>query len=148
LESQLRHMRRRLEREKGVPATNTKTAPGGYYDVDFAVAYLRLRNRLVVPAGANMAQRIAAVRAAGLISEDDAAALLEGAAFLRAADHAVRLVTGKAPAGLPEHGGHLEAIDTLARRWGFVAEGQTLAQRLRAVQQQIRNVYRRLVGVE
>jgi len=148
LESQLRHMRRRLEREKGVPATNTKTAPGGYYDVDFAVAYLRLRNRLAVPAGANMAQRIAAVRAAGLISEEDAAALVAGAAFLRAADHAVRLVTGKAPAGLPEHGGHLEPIDTLVRRWGFVAEGQTLAQRLGAVQQQIRYVYRRLVGVE
>ena len=148
LEGRLHHMRRRLEREKEVPATNTKTAPGGYYDVDFAVSYLRLRNRITVSAGAHMAQRIAALRAAGLISGGDAAALAEGAAFLRAVDHAVRLVTGRAASGLPEHGGYLEASDALARRWGLMESHETLALRLRAIQQQIRYVYRRLVGAE
>jgi glutamate-ammonia-ligase adenylyltransferase len=148
LEGELQSMRRRLEREKEVPVTNTKTAPGGYFDVDFAVAYLRLRHRLAVPAGANMGQRIAVLRAAGLISAEDSTALTEGAAFLRSVDHALRLVIGKAASGLPEHVGHAEAVDTLARQWGLVEGDATLAQRLRAVQHQVRYVYRRLVGAE
>jgi glutamate-ammonia-ligase adenylyltransferase len=148
LEGELHRMRRRLEREKEVPASNTKTAPGGYYDVDFAVAYLRLRNRLAVPAGAHMGQRIAVLRAAGLISEEDSTVLTEGAAFLRSVDHALRLVIGKAASSLPEHVGHAEAVDTLARRWGLVESSETLAQRLHAVQQQVRYVYRRLVEAE
>jgi glutamate-ammonia-ligase adenylyltransferase len=148
LEGELHRMRRRLEREKEAPASNTKTAPGGYYDVDFAVAYLRLRNRLAVPAGANMGQRIAVLRAAGLISEEDSTALTEGSAFLRSVDHALRLVIGKAASSLPEHVGHAEAVDTLARRWGLVESSETLAQRLHAVQQQVRYVYRRLVEAE
>ena len=69
-----------------------------------------------MPAGANMGQRIAVLRAAGLISEEDSTALTEGAAFLRSVDHALRLVIGKAASGLPEHVGHAEAVDTLARR--------------------------------
>ena len=44
-------MRRRLEREVAVPSSNTKTAPGGYYDVDFAVSYTRLRRRVAARAG-------------------------------------------------------------------------------------------------
>ena len=86
--------------------------------------------------------------AAGLITAEDATALAEGAAFLRSVDHALRLVTGKAASGLPEHVGHAEAVDTLARRWGLVGNSETLAQRLHAVQQQIRYVYRRLVEAE
>ena len=95
-------MRRRLEREVAVPSSNTKTAPGGYYDVDFAVSYTRLRQRIVASPGANMAEQIAALRAAEAISAEDAAALTEGAGFLRSVDHILRLVTGKAPTGLPE----------------------------------------------
>ena len=45
-EGELHQMRRRLEREVAVPSSNTKTAPGGYYDVDFAVSYMRLRHRV------------------------------------------------------------------------------------------------------
>jgi len=148
LEGELHRMRRRLEREKEVPISNTKTAPGGYYDIDFAVAYVRLRHRLAVPAGANMGERLAVLLAAGLISEEDAAALTEGAAFLRSVDHALRLVIGKAASGLPEHVGHMEAVDTLARRWGLVQSNETLTQRLHAVQQRVRYVYRRLVEAE
>jgi len=148
LEGELHRMRRRLEREVAVSTGNTKTAPGGYYDVDFCVSYLRLRHRLELAAGANVAEQVEALRRAGLVTEQDARALAEGAAFLRSVDHAVRLVTGKAASGLPEHVGHAEAVESLVRRWGLVHGEQTLAKRLRETQQEVRYTYRRLVGAE
>ena len=147
-EGELHQMRRRLEREMAVPSSNTKTAPGGYYDVDFAVSYTRLRRGVAALPGANMAEQIAALRAAQAISAEDAAALSEGAGFLRSLDHILRLVTGKAPSGLPENTAHAETAESVARGWKLIAEGQTLAGRLRDTQQQLRYVYRRLVGSE
>jgi glutamate-ammonia-ligase adenylyltransferase len=147
-EGELHQMRRRLEREVAVPSSNTKTAPGGYYDVDFAVSYMRLRHRVAALPGANMVEQIAGLRGVEGISAEDAAALTEGAGFLRSVDHIVRLVTGKAPIGLPENGAHVETAESVARHWNLLAEGQTLAGKLRETQQQLRYVYRRLVGSE
>jgi len=148
LDSELRQMRRRLEREVPVPPTNTKTAPGGYYDIDFAVSLLRLRGRVAVHPGANMAEQIAALRAAGLLNIEDRNVLSGGANFLRSVDHAIRLVTGKAAQGLPDRAGHAEVVENLARRWGLIAGSETLAQSLQETRQRVRDVYRRLVGVE
>lgn len=148
LEGELQQMRRRLEREMAAPPSNTKTAPGGYYDVDFAVSFLRIRHRMALPAGANIARQIAALRSGEVISGEDACALTEGAAFLRSVDHLIRLVTGKAAEGLPDHVGHAEAVDNLAHRVGLVKSEKSLAGRLRDTQQQVRYVYRRLVGAE
>jgi glutamate-ammonia-ligase adenylyltransferase len=147
-EGELHQMRRRLEREVAVPSSNTKTAPGGYYDVDFAVSYLRLQRRVAALPGANMPEQIAVLRAAEALSAEDAAALTEGAGFLRSVDHIVRLVTGKAPSGLPDNGAHAETAESVARQWNLIAEGQTLAGKLHETQQQLRYVYRRLVGSE
>ena len=148
LELELQEMRRRLEREVFVPPSNTKTAPGGYYDIDFALSYLRLSHRVAIAPGANTAQQVAVLRSAGLIGEEDAGILTEGASFLRSVDHAIRLVAGKAGEGLPEHVGHAEAVDILVRHWGLVRSGESLGQRLRETQQQIRYVYRRLIGAD
>ncbi len=148
LEGELHRMRRRLEREVLVPPSNPKTAPGGYYDVDYALAYLRLRHGVDCPAGANTAEQTAALQTAGALSAEDAQTLSGGAAFLRAVDHAIRLVTGKPAEGLPEHVGHAEAVERLARRWGVVGEDEALAERLRETQRQVRYAYRRLVGSE
>jgi glutamate-ammonia-ligase adenylyltransferase len=145
---ELQQMRRRLEREVMVPSSNTKTAPGGYYDVDFAVSYMRLRCRAAVPAGANMAEQIAALQAAKALSPEDAANLTKGAGFLRSVDHILRLVTGKALNSLQANGAHAEAAESLARRWNLTAEGQSLAAKLRETQEQLRHVYGRLVGPE
>jgi glutamate-ammonia-ligase adenylyltransferase len=147
-EGELHQMRRRLEREVAVPSSNTKTAPGGYYDVDFAVSYLRLRHRVAALPGANMAEQIAALRAAERLSAEDAATLTEGAGFLRSVDHIIRLVTGKAPSGLPENTAFAETAESVARHWNLLAEGETLAGKLHETQQQLRYVYRRLVGSE
>ncbi len=155
LEAELHEMRRRLERDRVVPAVNLKTAPGGYYDVDFAVSYLRLRQGIATPPGANMTLQVAALRSAEQISDEDSRALTEGAAFLRSLDHAIRLVTGKPAASLPEGpvpprsgSGRDEAVESVVRRWGLVREGESLPETLRHFQQQIRYVYRRLVGSE
>jgi glutamate-ammonia-ligase adenylyltransferase len=147
-EGELHQMRRRLEREVAVRSSNTKTAPGGYYDVDFTVSFARLRRRVAALPGANMAEQIAALRAAEGISAEDATALTAGAGFLRSVDHIIRLVTGKAPNGLPENGAHAETAEMVARHWNLMAEGQTLAGKLHETQQHLRYVYRRLVGSE
>ncbi|MGA2610912.1 MAG: hypothetical protein ABSH01_25995, partial [Terriglobia bacterium] len=138
-------MRRRLEREVPVPPTNTKTAAGGYYDIDFAVSLLRLRGHITAHPGANMAEQIAALRSAGLMNEEDSKVLSGGANFLRSVDHAIRLVTGKAADGLPDRAGHAEAVGNLARRWGLIAGSETLASSLLETRQRVREVYRRLV---
>ncbi len=148
VEGELHRMRRRLEKEVIVPPSNTKTAPGGYYDVDYAVSYLRLQKRLQVAPSAGMAEQIAALQSAGTVSDEDARELTEGAAFLRTLDHALRLATGKAAEGLPEHVGHAEAVESLVRRWGLIKEGESLAHALRDLQQRVRYVYRRLVNAE
>jgi glutamate-ammonia-ligase adenylyltransferase len=147
-EGEMQQMRRRLEKEVSVPGSNTKTAPGGYYDVDFAVSYTRLRRQVTALPGANMAEQIAALRKAEAITDEDAAVLTEGAGFLRSADHIIRLVTGKAPNGLPENTAHAETAESVAERWNLIANGQTLAGRLHETQQRLRDVYRRLVGSE
>jgi glutamate-ammonia-ligase adenylyltransferase len=151
LASELHHMRRRLERERSESPTDVKMAPGGYYDVDFALRYLRLRNHLQVPPGTNSLEQVWAIEGAGLISKEDGNILTNGASFLRAVDHAVRLVTGRAPDGLPEHLGHAAQVEELMRRWGFLKRGpseQPLSGRLREVQQEVRYVYRRVVESE
>lgn len=147
-EGELHQMRRRLEREVAVPSSNTKTAPGGYYDVDFAVSYTRLQRRVTVSPGANMAEQIEALRAAGAVTSEDASNLTEGADFLRSVDHIIRLVTGRPPLGLPENPAYAETVEAIARRWGLISPAQTLSARLHETQQQLRYTYRRLVGSE
>ena len=95
-----------------------------------------------------MAEQITALRAAGAISDEDATLLAEGAGFLRSVDHIIRLVTGRAPSGLPENEAHAEIAASVAYRWNLLTEGQTLAAKLHDTQQQLRYVYRRLVGSE
>jgi glutamate-ammonia-ligase adenylyltransferase len=145
----LQEMRRRLETESRSRASPTKTAPGGYYDVDFTVSYLRIRFCLSLAAGANMPQQIAALAAAGALSAAHAKTLSTGAAFLRAADHAVRLVTGRPLRGLPERSGQAEDVEHLLRLWSLVkvdqADSSAQAQLYR-VQQELRGVYNRALA--
>ena len=150
-------LERVLNQESRVKVYSHRSVPGPHSlnllktlhaDVDFCVSYLRLRHHLELPTGSNVAEQVAALGRAGLVTEEDARARAAGAAFLRSLDHAVRLVTGKAALGLPEHLGHAEAVESLARRWGLVRGEETLAKRLRETQQEVRYTYRRLVGAE
>ncbi|HKS95600.1 MAG TPA: hypothetical protein VJV74_05635, partial [Terriglobia bacterium] len=78
LEEELLQMRRRLERELASARTQLKAAPGGYYDVDYTLACLQLRNRAPVPPGSNTLERIDTLRSAGLLEDEDARMLASG----------------------------------------------------------------------
>src|SRR5205823_623215 len=136
-------------------------APGGYddrgayYDIDVCISYLRLRHhrggatgvpQVHLPVGANTAEQIAALHAAGLVSDPDARALRESAAVLRSVDHAVRLVTGNPADGLPEHASQAESVESLVRRWGLLVRDETLAGLVSKAQGEARGLYRRVVG--
>ncbi|HEY6293530.1 MAG TPA: hypothetical protein VI455_18405 [Terriglobia bacterium] len=142
----LQEMRRRLEKEPKGRLSPTKTAPGGYYDVDFAVSYLRLRHHLGVPAGSNMRQQIAALASAGILSDRDAETLESGGTFMRAVDHAARLVTGKSARKLFERPGQAEGAEYLLRLWGYISRDDGPLSRLHEVQQEVREVYCRVVA--
>lgn len=147
----LQEMRRRLERESRPRSSLTKTAPGGYYDVDFAVSYLRLRHRLQVPAGSNMAEQIAALAEARILAGNDSEELTAGASFLRAVDHAERLVRGKPARGIPERLGQAEGVEHLLQLWGFLSgdgSGGSLQARLTEVQHQVRALFTRALESE
>jgi [glutamine synthetase] adenylyltransferase / [glutamine synthetase]-adenylyl-L-tyrosine phosphorylase len=146
--SALRDMRRRLEKEvRGKPAP-TKTSAGGYYDVDFAVSYLRICHRLELPAGSNIRVQIEALAAAGVVAEADAATLVGCAAFLRSLDHAVRLVTGRASRGWRDRPGQAEGVTQLLRHWRLLGPHAMPLKHLEGVQQQTRDVFDRLIGRE
>jgi glutamate-ammonia-ligase adenylyltransferase len=140
----LRGMRHRLEKEPRPRPSLTKTAAGGYYDVDFAVSYLRIRHHLAVPPGSNMAEQIKALREGGILSDSESQVLIAAAGFLRALDHAGRLVRGRPARGIPEHPGEAEEVEHLLRLWGFLpSEGapNSLPERLNQVRNQTRAFY-------
>ncbi|HXJ95616.1 MAG TPA: hypothetical protein VMT20_22460 [Terriglobia bacterium] len=149
LAQSLQEMRRRLEKESRSRASLTKTAPGGYYDVDFAVSYLRIRHRLSLAAGANMPRQVAALVAAGALPAAEAETLTSGAAFLRATDHAVRLVTGRPSRSFPERPGQADSVEYLLRLWNLVRidePGDSVQAQLNQVQQELRGVYNRVLA--
>jgi glutamate-ammonia-ligase adenylyltransferase len=144
----LSEMRRRLEKEVKGKAAPTKTSAGGYYDVDFALSYLRIRHRLHAPAGSNMRDQIGALAAAGALPEADSRGLLAGAGFLRAFEHAVRLVTGRASRGWHDRPGQAEGVAHLLRHWRLLGLHSLPLKHLESVQEQIREIYRRILGPE
>lgn len=144
----LREAERQLDPGTATRPSNDPTAASSC--VDFAALLLRLRHGLKLSPGSNVAEQIGALCSRGLVREEDARALAEGAVFLRSVDHAVRLVVGRPAGGLPEGTGQAEAVETVARRWGLiVAAGDphpgSLAQRWRETEEQVRDVCRRLL---
>ena len=69
--NELAHMRARLEREQGA-RNPLKAAPGGYYDIDFALMYLRLKSAGVFFKVLNTPERIDIVEKMGHLDRDDA----------------------------------------------------------------------------
>jgi glutamate-ammonia-ligase adenylyltransferase len=112
----LRQMRLRLEAEQG--ATNPlKAGRGGFYDIDFALMYLRLRGAGIFYRVLNTPARIDVIEKMGHLDRDDANFLRDAATFYRAVDHALRLHSGHAEGRLPVAQAHLERITELVTRW-------------------------------
>jgi len=114
--SELRAMRLRLERELGAEQP-LKAGPGGWYDIDFALTWLRLRGAGLFFKVLNTPARIAVLEQMGHLDSAQARFLLDAATFFRAFDHALRVTTGHAPAALPRSPRQMRLIGALLRRW-------------------------------
>ena len=112
----LREMRARLEREQGTQKP-LKAGRGGYYDIDFLLLYLRLKNAGVYYSYLNTPARIEVLETSEKLSRSEANLLREAAAFYRAVDHGMRVLTGHAESRLPRAGAQMEALAELLPRW-------------------------------
>jgi [glutamine synthetase] adenylyltransferase / [glutamine synthetase]-adenylyl-L-tyrosine phosphorylase len=109
-------MRMRVEREQG-PRNPLKAGMGGYYDIDFALMYLRLKGAGIFYKVLNTPERIDVIEKMGHLDREDADFLREAATFYRAIDHGQRILTGHAEGSLPTSQAQLETLTNLVKRW-------------------------------
>jgi len=137
----LHQMRLRLQREQG-EATPLKAAPGGYYDADFILMFLRLRGAGMFFKSLNTPERIDIVEKTGHLDRADAEFLLLASTYFRALDHAIRLVTGRAEEKIPSAPAHRARIAELLQRWtGHTTSAAKLDTDLAALQRKMRQVF-------
>jgi [glutamine synthetase] adenylyltransferase / [glutamine synthetase]-adenylyl-L-tyrosine phosphorylase len=142
----LRQMRLRLEKEQGA-ANPLKAGRGGFYDIDFALMYLRLKGAGLFFKVLNTPERIDIIEKMGHLDREDAAFFRDAAVFYRAVDHALRLYSGHAEGSLPASESKLAALEELVRRWTPGApedEGDSLRVKLAHLQSRTREVFERL----
>ncbi len=113
---QLLAMRLRLEKEQG-GGNALKIGRGGYYDIDFALMYLRLKAAGLFFKVLNTPERIDVVEQTGHLERPDAEFLRDAATFYRAVDHALRVASGHTEGNLPAAGAQLEILNELVKRW-------------------------------
>jgi [glutamine synthetase] adenylyltransferase / [glutamine synthetase]-adenylyl-L-tyrosine phosphorylase len=113
---ELAEMRARLEREQG-PRNPLKAGIGGYYDIDFALMYLRLKGAGIFFRVLNTPERIDVIEKMGHLDREDAGFLRDAATFYRALDHGQRVSTGHAEGSLPGARAQFEVLTNLVKRW-------------------------------
>ncbi len=140
---QVSEMRARLEVSED--RSNFKTAPGGFYDIDFIVSYLLVRHHALDVEG-NIREKLHALAARGLLDDNSCATLDSAAELLRTLEHVVRLVLGRPRKSLPVAEQARETTERLTARFldrdfhGGLEEGLSLSAR------SVRQVYERLLG--
>ena len=113
---ELAGMRARLEKEQGA-RNPLKAGRGGYYDIDFALLYLRLKGAGIFFKVLNTPERIDVVEKMGHLEREDADFLREAATFYRALDHGLRIATGHAEGRLPTSPAEVAVLTELVHRW-------------------------------
>lgn len=136
-DQELDEMRRRLEESDS--RTNLKTGPGGTYDIDYLVGRLQARHR--VWGNGNLSERVSLIGKQGLLGEQDTRQLAQDAAFLRALEHYVRLVTGRPGKCLPAQEHARICVEKLMRSGSALAAGGNLAEALVAIMRRTRKIY-------
>ena len=112
----LRAMRARLEKEQG-RSNPLKAGRGGYYDIDFALMYLRLKSAGMFFKVLNTPERIDVIERMGHLDRADADFLRDAAVFYRAVDHGLRIFSGQADGDVPTSEFKVENLTELVRRW-------------------------------
>jgi glutamate-ammonia-ligase adenylyltransferase len=142
--SKLRQMRQRLEQETGA-ANPLKAGRGGYYDIDFALMYLRLKSAGIFFKVLTTPERIDIIEKMGHLERADAAFLRDAATFYRAVDHGLRLSSGHAEGNLPSSPLQLQILTELVSRWTpDHLHDQPLPAELRQIQTRTREYFDRL----
>jgi glutamate-ammonia-ligase adenylyltransferase len=144
----LRQMRLRVEREHGA-ANPLKAGPGGYYDIDFALMYFRLRGAGMFFEVLNTPLRIKVVEEMGHLDSADARFLLDASTFYRALDHGLRLIGGHSAGTLPSAEVPLQILTELVSRWTIEhLHDQPLALELEQIQARTREFFDRVFGAD
>jgi glutamate-ammonia-ligase adenylyltransferase len=146
LKTVTRHVRDRLEKEKGRRGrnlgTDIKYGPGGMLDVYFVSRYLQLRDEVLDEGDdRSTAFTLERLRDEGSLSDEDFLVLSSGYGLLRSIDHNLRLIVGRSTR-LPDPN-HVTARD-VATRMGFASVSElqeTLNEQISA----IREAYNRIV---
>jgi glutamate-ammonia-ligase adenylyltransferase len=143
---ELAEMRARLEREQG-PRNPLKAGRGGFYDIDFALMYLRLRAAGIFYKVLNTPERIDVNEKMGHLDREDAGFLLEAATFYRGIDHGQRISRGHAEGSLPTSQAQMEVLANLVKRWTPEhLHQQRLDVTLREIRRRTREYFNRLFG--
>jgi len=142
----LAEMRARLEREQG-PRNPLKAGAGGYYDIDFALMYLRLKGAGIFYKVLNTPERIDVIEKMGHLDREDADFLRDAATFYRAVDHGQRVSTGHAEGSLPTSQSQFDLLTNLVKRWTPEhLHGQRIDATLREIRGHTREFFNRLFG--
>jgi [glutamine synthetase] adenylyltransferase / [glutamine synthetase]-adenylyl-L-tyrosine phosphorylase len=143
---ELAAMRARLEREQG-PRNPLKAGSGGYYDIDFALMYLRLKGAGIFYPVLNTPERIDVIEKMGHLEREDADFLREAATFYRALDHGQRVISGHAEGNLPTAQAHFDTLSGLVERWTPEhLHHQRCDTTLREIRRRTRDFFNRLFG--
>jgi len=113
---ELAQMRARLEKEQGA-RNPLKAGRGGYYDIDFALMYLRLKGAGIFFKVLNTPERIDVIEKMGHLEREDAEFLRDAATFYRAIDHGSRIAAGHAEGNLPSAPEQMRILTELVHRW-------------------------------
>ncbi len=141
---QLSEMRSRLEKEQGL-RNPLKAGKGGYYDIDFALMYLRLKGAGIFYKFLNTAARIDIIEKMGHLEREDADFLRDAVTFYRAIDHGLRVSTGHAEGQLPTSPAQLAVLTELVHRWTPERlHSGTLGEQLNSIQKRTRRFFDRL----
>jgi glutamate-ammonia-ligase adenylyltransferase len=143
---QLAQMRMRLEKEQGA-SNPLKAGRGGYYDIDFALMYLRLKSAGFFFKVLNTPARIDVIEKMGHLERADAVFLRDAATFYRSLDHGLRLTSGQAEGTLPQSPAQIEMLTELVTRWTPEhLHDQPLDVELSQIQTRTREFFDRLFG--
>ncbi len=140
----LRQMRIRLEKEQG-PQNPLKAGLGGFYDIDFALLYLRLKSAGIFFKVLNMPERIDIIEKMGHLERADAEFLRDAVTFYRAVDHGLRIYSGHAEGNLPNSEAQLQMLTEIVHRWTpDHLNHQPLGVQLRRIRNRTREIFDQL----
>lgn len=149
---EIHRLRMRMETEiakETAGSYNIKTGRGGMVDVEFIAQYLQLRHGQHFPELRTQSTVVALkeIQTLGIISSEDAEALISGYKFLRKLENRLRLLHDHSINDLT---GDQRYLDKLARRLAYDPQlrhpGKVLLKDYEATTEAIRDVYERILG--